>query len=145
HRVCSWAQFLDKENGVSFFVFNAHFDHEGVVAREESGKLMVNKICEIAGNHPVVFCGDLNSIPDTEQVKHIARHLQDTFEMSEAKPYGPVGTFSGFKLNAPLQDRIDYVFASDHFKVAKYGALTDFQNNRFPSDHLPVIVKLYFK
>lgn len=145
HRVCSWAQFLDKENGISFFVFNAHFDHEGVVAREESGKLMVKKIREIAGTLPVVFCGDLNSTPETVQVKHIAGHLHDAFDISETKPYGPVGTFSGFKLNAPLKDRIDYVFVSKDFKVTKYSALTDFQNNRFPSDHLPVVVKLFFK
>ena len=145
HRVCSWAQFRDKENGQSFFVFNAHFDHEGVIARKESGKLMVKKIREIAGTHPVVFCGDLNSTPETEQVKHIAGQLHDAFDISEAKPYGPVGTFSGFKLNAPLKDRIDYIFVSDAFKVAKYGALTDFQNHRFPSDHLPVVARLYFK
>jgi endonuclease/exonuclease/phosphatase family metal-dependent hydrolase len=145
HRVCSWAQFWDKENDRSFFVFNAHFDHEGVIAREESGKLMMEKIREIAGNQPAIFCGDLNSTPDTQQVKHIAGHLQDAYNISETKPYGPVGTFSGFILNAPLKDRIDYVFVSEAFKVAKYGALTDMQDNRFPSDHLPVVAKLYFK
>ncbi len=144
HRVCSWAQFLDKENGISFFVFNAHFDHEGVIARKESGKLMVKKIREIAGDHPVIFCGDLNSTPETEQIKHITGFLQDAYVISITKPYGPVGTFSGFSLNAPLKNRIDYVFVSDDFKVAKYGALTDFQDNRFPSDHLPVAVKLHF-
>lgn len=144
HRVCSWAQFLDKENGLSFYVFNAHFDHEGVVARKESGKLMVKKIREIAGDQPVIFCGDLNSTPDTEQIKHISNFLHDAYVVSESPPYGPVGTFSGFNLNAPLKNRIDYVFVSDDFQVAKYGALTDFQNNRFPSDHLPVAVKLQF-
>src|SRR5690554_3646558 len=54
NRICSWAKFTDKYTGKDFFVFNAHFDHQGVVARQESGKLMVEKIQEIAGDAPVI-------------------------------------------------------------------------------------------
>jgi endonuclease/exonuclease/phosphatase family metal-dependent hydrolase len=53
-----------------------------------------------------------------------------------------VGTFNDFKLDAPLLDRIDYVFVSPQWRVLRYAALTDSYNARFPSDHLPVVTKL---
>ena len=51
------------------YYFNVHFDHQGVIARKESGKLMVKKIKEIAGEFPVISTGDYNSHPDTEQIQ----------------------------------------------------------------------------
>lgn len=144
NRICSWGKFKDKQSGRTFFVFNAHFDHQGQEARRQSGLLMVQQIKEIAGDSPVVFCGDLNSTPDTEQVRHIGSFLRDSHSVSLTPPYGPVGTFSAFKLEAPLDERIDYVFVSKHFTVQKYAALTDFLEKRFPSDHLPVLVKVEF-
>jgi endonuclease/exonuclease/phosphatase family metal-dependent hydrolase len=141
NRICSWAKFRDKLTKKEFFFFSAHFDHQGVVARRESGKLMTQKIKEIAKNEPVIFVGDLNSTPDTEQVKTIQTLLSDSFQATAMAPYGPVGTFTGFKLDAPMKDRIDYIFVSKQFKVNKYGALTDQEDHRFPSDHFPVTVE----
>lgn len=145
NRICSWAKFRDKSTKKEFFVFNAHFDHQGVEARRQSGLLAIEKIREITSGLPVIFCGDLNSTPDTEQVKHISNNLNDSYLISNIKPYGPVGTYSGFKLDAPLAERIDYVFVSSHFEVKKYAALTDFLDHRFPSDHLPVVVKVVLR
>lgn len=145
NRICSWGKFKDKKSRKTFFVFNVHFDHEGVVAREESGYLITNKIKEIAGSLPVILCGDFNSTPNTKQIQHISAQLNDSYLISDLPPYGPVGTFNGFKIDAPLKDRIDYVFVSDHYKIHKYGVLTDFRDGRFPSDHFPVVVNLSFK
>ena len=39
NRICSWAKFKDVNTKNVFFVFNVHFDHQGVVARKESGNL----------------------------------------------------------------------------------------------------------
>jgi len=139
NRIASWAKFSDKDTKEEFFVFNAHFDHEGVVARRESGKLMVEKIKEIAKDAPVICTGDFNSTPDTEQIKTLSTFLNDAYSITKMPPYGPVGTFNSFKFDAPFKNRIDYVFVSDHFEVAKYGVLTDAKDRRYPSDHLPVV------
>jgi endonuclease/exonuclease/phosphatase family metal-dependent hydrolase len=141
NRICSWAKFRDKTTKKEFFFFSAHFDHQAVVARRESGKLMVQKIKEIAKNEPVIFVGDLNSTPDTEQVKIIQTLLNDSYAVTAMPPYGPVGTFTAFKLDAPMKDRIDYIFLSKRFNVNKYGTLTDQDDHRFPSDHFPVAVE----
>ena len=142
HRICSWAKFRDKKTKTEFFVFNVHFDHQGVVARRESSKLMIEKIKEIAGDAPVIALGDFNATPESEPMQIMLNYLSDAFEISATPPYGPVGTFNGFRLNAPMRNRIDYVLLSKHFSVLKYGALTDFLEQRFPSDHLPVMADL---
>jgi endonuclease/exonuclease/phosphatase family metal-dependent hydrolase len=142
NRICSWARFKDLQTGREFYLFSAHFDHQGVEARRQSGKLMVEKIKQIAGTMPVVFVGDLNSTPDTEQVQTLQTFLQDAFRVSAAPPYGPAGTFNGFKADAPLENRIDYVFVSKGIRVLKYGVLTDQLQQRYPSDHLPVVAKI---
>jgi endonuclease/exonuclease/phosphatase family metal-dependent hydrolase len=53
-----------------------------------------------------------------------------------------VGTFNGFRLDAPLRDRIDYVLLSPQWRVLRHATLTDTVDGRFPSDHLPVVTRL---
>lgn len=141
NRICSWAKFTDQTTNKDFYFFSVHFDHQGVEARRQSGKLMVEKIKEIAKDAPVICVGDLNSTPETEQVQTIQTLLNDAYRVTTTPPYGPVGTFNSFKLNAPLENRIDYVFVSKNIDVQKYAVLTDSKEQRYPSDHQPVVVK----
>ncbi|HBL75907.1 MAG: endonuclease [Bacteroidetes bacterium GWF2_42_66] len=141
NRICSWGKFRDLETAKEFFFFCVHFDHQGVIARKESGKLMIKKIQEIAGGCPVICVGDLNSTPETEQIKTLQTLLKDSYEVSVTPPYGPVGTFNGFDFNSALKSRIDYIFVSKKIDVLKYGVLTDNVEQRYPSDHLPVVIK----
>jgi len=145
NRIASWGLFKDLESGKEFYVFNAHFDHQGVIARKESGKLMVKKIQEIAKGKPVICTGDFNSTPDTEQIISLSAFLQDAYQVTKMPPYGPVGTTNSFEFTAPMKNRIDYVFVSDDFEVSKYAVLTDALNQRYPSDHLPVVATIQFK
>ena len=59
-RICSWTKFKDTKTAKEFYFFNVHYDHQGVKAREESSKLMLPKINEIAGSAPVILTGDFN-------------------------------------------------------------------------------------
>lgn len=141
-RMASWVQLRDKPSGRSFYVFSVHFDHEGVVARRESAKLLLRKIHAIAGDSPVVCVGDFNSTPDTEQIMTMKRGLLDARDHSATPPYGPVATFNGFQWDATPQDRIDYIFTSAQIRVLRYGTLTDSRDRRYPSDHFPVMADL---
>ena len=142
NRICTWAKFKDLQSGQVFFFFSVHFDHEGVEARRQSGQLMVKKIKEIAQNAPVVCVGDLNSTPDTEQVKTLQSALGDAYLLTQRPAYGPVGTFNGFELTAPLRDRIDYIFVSRGSTVRDYAVLTDSMRGHYPSDHFPVMAEV---
>nr|WP_269106901.1 endonuclease/exonuclease/phosphatase family protein [Massilia sp. TS11] len=142
NRIASWARLRDRRSGKRFYVFNAHFDHEGRVAQYESAQLMLRKIGAIAGKLPVLFVGDLNSTPDTPQVRLLQAALQDARLQSASPPYGPEGTFQGFHIDDPLRERIDYIFASAGIAVLSYAALTDQRSGRYPSDHLPVVARV---
>ena len=141
NRICSWGKFQDIQTKKIFYFFSVHFDHQGIVARKESGKLMVKKIQEIAKNAPVICVGDFNSTPETEQIQTMQTILNDSYNVTQDPPYGPVGTFNAFKFDAPMKHRIDYIFVSKGIKVLKYGVLTDAKDQRYPSDHQPVMIK----
>jgi endonuclease/exonuclease/phosphatase family metal-dependent hydrolase len=146
NRICSWAKFKDIKSGKQFYFFNSHFDHQGQKARLESSKLLISKIKQLAGGLPVISTGDFNAVPDSEPVKTILNDglLKDSYSLSELTPYGPAGTFQSFKMDAPLENRIDYIFVTDKIRILKYGVLTDFFKGRFPSDHCPVVADLEF-
>ncbi|MBP6557263.1 MAG: endonuclease/exonuclease/phosphatase family protein [Flavobacterium sp.] len=147
NRVCTYALFKDKQNKQTFWVFNTHLDHMGELARTNSILLILSKIKALnTKNYPVFFMGDFNSEPTQERIINLKKEMQDSRDISEEKPFGPSGTFNGFKHNEPVTKRIDYIFLSkdNPFKVMKYGILSDSKDLKYPSDHLPVFIELGF-
>ncbi|KAA6300793.1 MAG: hypothetical protein EZS26_003065 [Candidatus Ordinivivax streblomastigis] len=144
NRICSWVKFKDKQTRKEFYVFNVHFDHQGVIARKESGALMIQKIKKIAKDAPVICTGDFNSTPETEQIEAMSSFLLDSRQVTIIPPYGPTGTFNT-RFRNPVTERIDYIFVTPHFQVNKYAVLTDNDGIYYPSDHQPVTVDLMFK
>ena len=142
NRICSWAKFKDRKSGVEFFVFNSHYDHQGKEARKNSSILLLNKIKEIAGNETVFATGDFNATPDADPIKIISESgkLIDSYSVTKQKPYGTIGTTNSFRLDAPMKNRIDYIWVTPNITVTKYGVLNDMQYGRFPSDHFPVMI-----
>jgi endonuclease/exonuclease/phosphatase family metal-dependent hydrolase len=147
NRLVTWGRFQSKVTGKQFLVFNTHFDHRGNEARKNSAFLIRDKIKEISNNQglPIILTGDFNLLPESEPIGLIKTFMQDSREISETLPYGPVGTFTSFDWNAPMEKRIDYIFVQGGIKVLKYAVLTDAKEQRFPSDHLPVFVKVQLK
>lgn len=140
-RICTWIQLRDSRGGKEFFVFNTHYDHMGEVARLNSSALIKQKITAIAGKSPVFLTGDMNATPETPIIMTLKSFMKDAKEVSKMAPYGPEGTFNSFKWDAKLEGRIDYIFVSDAIDVLKFGVLSDAKEQRYPSDHLPVLVK----
>lgn len=144
NRICSWAKFKDKRTGKVFFMFNSHYDHQGKIARKNSSLLLLEKIALIAGDHPVIATGDFNATPDDEPIQIIYQSgkLNDAREITQTPPYGTVGTFSGYHRDAPMKDRIDYIWVTPGITVKKYGVINDTPYGRFASDHYPVITEV---
>lgn len=144
-RICTYGFFKDKENGARFFVFNTHFDHVGVQAREESAQLILQKIKELnPDNHPTVLMGDFNLESTSKGIQLIVQQMKDTHVEAGSNAFGPKGTFNGFDFTKPVDKRIDYIFVSNGFKVLKSAILSDSKDLRYPSDHLPVFSRLEF-
>lgn len=168
-RVCTWGIFKEKKTKKKFLFLNVHMDHQGVLARRESAKLILSKIEEFNKKLPVVLTGDFN-VDQTHQSYLILRDsekLKDSYEAATIR-YALNGTFNAFQSNLMTESRIDHIFVSPSFKVKKYGILTDTYRSpkaqskelqagdfpqevsfkdyvaRMPSDHFPLLVDLYF-
>jgi endonuclease/exonuclease/phosphatase family metal-dependent hydrolase len=145
NRICSWVQLQDVKSKKKFYVFNVHYDHQGVKARQESSKLILQKIKAIAGNDPAVLTGDFNGDHNSEWYLAIANSgvLKDSYK-SVAHPYALNGSFNSFR--TPSSSAIiDHIFTTKQFTVKRYGILTDSYYGKFPSDHFPVMVDVTLK
>ncbi|MBR9854506.1 MAG: endonuclease/exonuclease/phosphatase family protein [Algicola sp.] len=144
-RTCTYGIFKIKNSGARFMVFNTHFDHKGVQAREESSKLILKKIKELnTENYPVVVTGDFNLESESKGVQVILSEMKDSFIEAGKNAFGPKGTFNGFQIEKAVERRIDYIFVSDNFKIIKSAILSDSEDARYPSDHFPVFTRLKF-
>ncbi len=148
NRVCTYALFKDLKTKTTFWVFNTHLDHMGELAKTKGIQLILSKIASLnTKKYPVIFIGDFNSKPKEERIISLKKEMLDTREISQEKPFGPSGTFNGFKQNEPVTECIDYIFISknSNFKVKKYAVLSDSKDLKYPSDHLPVYIELVLK
>jgi endonuclease/exonuclease/phosphatase family metal-dependent hydrolase len=147
-RIATWGRFRDRASGCTYVHLNTHFDHVGEQARQESAKLIRRQLSTIAGTLPVIVTGDLNSGPasiayttlTTGAVEGGLAPLIDGYVASREGNYGPNASFNSFKEIGDT--RIDYVLVSSGIEVLKHGILSDRWDQRFPSDHLPVIASL---
>ena len=143
NRICSWVKLKSKRSGRDLFVFNVHFDHEGITARRESALLILRRIRAIAGAQPVILTGDFNTGRGTEpyNILENSEELHDSrYDVKYA--YEPNGSFNGFGKIQQDTVVIDHIFLSRHFKATRWGLLTDTYSGKFPSDHFPVSVTI---
>lgn len=112
-------------------VFNTHLDYRGdpTVRRQQ-----VSESLAIIGQSatPVLMFGDLNAVPTAPELQPLFTRLHDGW---------PDAAGTGFTYPAakPVR-RIDYVLASDHFRVL-FARVPDSQ----AADHRPVIMDLVLK
>ena len=171
-RICTWGKFQvnakKNKDRTTFYFFNLHMDHVGVVARREAAYLVVERIREIANGAPVILTGDFN-VDQTDEIYTIFTDsglLKDSYDASRIR-FAENGTFNAFKTEYFTTSRIDHVFVSPSIKVEAYGILTnsywsaDEPSNKMlkasdapkeisfekytrrnPSDHYPVFVRI---
>ena len=145
-RIATWGRFRDRRSGCSFLMLNTHFDHIGEVARQQSARVIRERLLTLAGPLPIIVTGDLNSDPTSGGYRVLTRDtlsnavapLLDAFAHSVSGHYGPTSTWTAFKAIEPGR-RIDYVMVSLGVAVLSHGILPDSWDGRFPSDHLPVV------
>jgi endonuclease/exonuclease/phosphatase family metal-dependent hydrolase len=143
NRICSWVYLEDKQSKKKFYFFNVHYDHQGKIAREESSKLILEKIKTIAGKEPVILTGDFNGAHDSSWYLRVANSgiLKDTYSQV-INPYANNASFNGFKNGVPGDEIIDHIFTTGSFSVKRWGILTDTYHGKYPSDHFPVLTEV---
>ncbi|HEY0600569.1 endonuclease/exonuclease/phosphatase family protein [Brevundimonas sp.] len=135
----------DRRDGRLLDVRNTHFDHVGVVAREQCAELVSTLApAELDGARAeVVLMGDFNTGPDTAPYRRIvAAGLRDARTVSPVD-FGPAGTFNAFDIaNDNGGVAIDHVFVSPGLAVERFAVPTDSFGGRVISDHFPVVADL---
>jgi endonuclease/exonuclease/phosphatase family metal-dependent hydrolase len=156
-RVCTWARFLPK-SGKPFYMFNTHLDHVSQPAREKGMALIMSRLCSRKHPDPVVLTGDFNSGENNPVVRYLQGERQleaannglsknplplvDTFRVLH-KDATEVGTSHGFK-GGRSAAKIDYIFVQPGVEVLKAEILHDSKDNRYPSDHFPIMAAIRF-
>ena len=142
-RICTYALLETIEGKDKIWVFNTHFDHLGNVAREESAKLLLEKITSLnLYNYPVILMGDFNATKDSKVISILRKYLTDTMLDSDTKHRGPNGTFNNFLNKQNIIKRIDYVFSRSFKTISHQHIYKKLENGNHISDHLPVFVKV---
>jgi len=143
-RMVTWARLKEKNSGRTFAVFNTHFDHVGNMARIESAKLLRRKCKELSADVPFLITGDFNCREDSEPYRAMLApsaeedKVRDARYASKTPHYGPVSTWNGFQ-NIEPGKKIDFIFVGKGISVWRHGVLADRFDDRFLSDHLPVV------
>jgi endonuclease/exonuclease/phosphatase family metal-dependent hydrolase len=145
-RICTWVRLLDTQTGTEFHVYNTHFDHVGQTARENSARLVVERLKALSAGSPVLLTGDFNA-PDTDIVYGILTGdggLQDSGKRSQLPHHGPAATWHGFYPGAVDQPAgIDFIFTGGGISTLRHATLSEVMDNgHFPSDHLPVLAEV---
>jgi endonuclease/exonuclease/phosphatase family metal-dependent hydrolase len=135
-RICTWAYFEDRQ-GVPFYVFNVHLDHESQSSRERSTALLLERVRSRGPAAPVVVMGDFNAGESNPAVVAVRGVMRDSFRVRQPGA-SEVGTFTAFKFGATSGDKIDYIFVSDDVEVIDAAIVRASAGGHYPSDHFPV-------
>ncbi len=156
-RICTWARFVEKKSGRSFYFFNLHLDHVSQPSREKSAVLLAQHIYNRKHHDPFIVTGDFNAneknpvitylkgktkLPEDQAGKFTPVPMVDTFRLlhPDAKD---VRTAHGFKGNRQ-GSKIDYIFTPPGIKVLEAKILYDNVDGKYPSDHFPITATLRF-
>lgn len=150
-RNCVWVELYDKENKVSFFVFNSHFDHKSTVARSESAKILIEKVRSIAGKSPIICTGDFNTNQTTKAFSTLSDNglLVDAHAVAKKVVNDDYKTSHGYTVIPPAVDtkRIDHIFISGKSfskKVNLWKCCVENFDGKWASDHYPVFIDFDF-
>jgi endonuclease/exonuclease/phosphatase family metal-dependent hydrolase len=147
-RIVTWARLRIRGTQQVVLAVNTHWDHIGIIARQQSAAQMSRWIGENAKRcEKVLVLGDFNSELDTEQMRMLTKEplaLRDSRGASRAPPFGPSGTFNAFEPKPNPTRAIDHVLLGRDIDVERYAVFAQVIDGRVPSDHFPVVVDLVF-
>jgi endonuclease/exonuclease/phosphatase family metal-dependent hydrolase len=139
-RICSWASFRRRSDGLAFDVYNAHFDHQSQPSREKSAAAIVSRLQPLLASRPVFFMGDLNAGEDNPAISTLkSAGFRDTWRaLHPDMPAADASTFHNFT-GSSQGSKIDYIFAPATWSASSAEIIrTPVSPAGWPSDHFPV-------
>ena len=147
-RITTWGIFQIKNRDKKFVVMNTHYHWDEPYVTNTSS-LIMEKWRKIAADLPTILMGDFNLPPTSDTHKlfcgesitsDLNGEFVDPWIMFEKleQDEGTYNDFTGDKSG----DRIDWILVTPRFKVNDIQIIHDNINNKYPSDHFPVVAIL---
>ena len=143
-RICSWVRVRDQSTGRELVFANTHFDHKGVVARQEASRVLSKQLSEVAKGVPAILVGDLNITEDNPAYAVLVRPTTpgaiawiDAYRAVHPARAPDEASFPGFN-GGTAGSRIDFIFHTPHFVANTSEIVRNSRDGRFPSDHYAV-------
>jgi endonuclease/exonuclease/phosphatase family metal-dependent hydrolase len=155
-RICTWARLLDKESGITFYLYNVHLDHQSQVSRERSVELLAARLSQRVTLDPLIVAGDFNAGEENSALRYLLGRSERASEGTLAVTASPelvdafrvvhptatdVGTFNSFR-GVTSGDKIDAILLSPSWTVLDAAILHISFDGKYPSDHFPVTAVL---
>ena len=144
-RMCTWVKLQPLDGSPAFAIFNAHLDNMSRRARENSARLMHQRIQSLAQGMPVIVTGDFNADAGSEPYRlllagertGLPQLLFDAFRLANPKVGNDEGTRHDFN-GGRGGNRIDWILCNSGFAPLS----AEINRTRgllgYPSDHYPV-------
>ncbi len=146
-RIVTWGRFIEKAGGKGLYVYNVHLDHLSASSRARSARALADHIARRRRPEPVLVLGDFNASQSSKPLRYLLGvdpgsplPLQDTFRVLHPKAT-QAGTFHGFG-GTTTGPKIDYILASRDVQVRCAAIVHRRFQDRYPSDHFPVIAEV---
>lgn len=143
-RVATWARLDDATADRPLVHLNTHLDNRGEQARREGGALVAERVQALAEGTTPVVTGDFNCLAgEPGHARLDGLELTDDRRLvaaaeAAAFTHGPDTSRTDFHALDPGR-KIDHVFVPTDCSVTAAATLTDRDDARYPSDHLPVV------
>ena len=150
HRICTWAELLDRETDRTLYIYNTHMDDGSREARENGARMIMEHIQGKVQATPFVFMGDFNAPEDSEVLEIIKGNslakqdhgiqMVDSFRVLHPQRKN-VGTYNGFtgQSDGP---KIDYIMVKTNISFIEASILQNNFKGQYSPDHFPVTAQL---
>jgi endonuclease/exonuclease/phosphatase family metal-dependent hydrolase len=153
-RICTVAEIVVNDSNQRIRVFNTHFDHICGPARVLGVRIILQYMSRFNSIDPLptILMGDMNCTRNSRPIRILREnrhgyqnvHLQDVYSILGQNQLN--NTYHGFKgKRKTSKSPIDYIFVSDDFEVMQVEIDNGKIENRFVSDHYPILATLRLK
>lgn len=143
-RIVTWARLTDRRSGAAILALNTHWDHQGLVARRESGAMIARWIAQHRRpREHLILLGDFNALISEPSMKAlIDAGLVDT-RTTAREVLGGEASFNGFQaIPGETSGAIDHILADTGWRVRRHATIAQHFNGKVASDHFPVVADL---
>jgi endonuclease/exonuclease/phosphatase family metal-dependent hydrolase len=148
-RICSWVYLTEKATASSFYVYNVHLDVFSQNSRQKSAELLARRIDARKTDDPFIVMGDFNMELDNPAMVYLENVNSETpypRMLTAWQSLHPDGTAGGTRagiLGPASGPKIDHIPISNGFRALDVKIDRRRINGRYPSDHFPIIAKVY--